>query len=296
MIQSMTGYGKIAFTTSEEKITLEIKTLNSKNLDIHTKIPIHYNEKELEMKKRISEKMIRGKVEFSMICESLKNSEKNQINEKLLKKYYENLKRFYFENVKWYERSIWKLYFLKMAVQFPNVIENQSPQENLEDLDWEKINEALENVLETVVNYRKKEGAALENDFKIHMKTLENLNEEIEVLEKERSEYLKKRLENSVKCLQEKVDLNRFEQEILYYMEKMDISEEKMRLKNHLHYFLEVLEKETAQGKKLGFIVQEMGREINTLSAKANFAPMQKIVVKMKDTLEKIKEQIANIV
>ena len=256
-------------------------------MDIYAKIPSHYSEKELTLKKRIAQKLTRGKIDFCMVSEPLNDTAENQINTNLVKKYMQDLKSFDTEH------KAAAVDFLKIAMQLPDAL--QPSERTLDEAHWQKILVGVDSVLEQTIQYRIQEGKALEKDCKNSVENLERLSEQIEFLDKERLEHVRSRLKKSVAALQIQVEENRFEQEILFYLEKLDINEEKVRLKNHLVYFTQVLEQETAQGKKLGFIAQEIGREINTIGSKANFAPVQKIVVAMKTHLEKIKEQLLNV-
>lgn len=280
----MTGFGKSTVVLPSKKISVEIKSLNSKNLDINSRIPPQYREKELELRKMISKSLGRGKVDFSVFIESTEEENSSQINTPVVKNYISQLKQI----VPGDETEL-----LKMAVRMPDALKvERAALDKNEALTLEK---ALQGALVELNEFRTSEGKALEEELNFRVKNIQELLEQTISLDPERISEVKKRLYKGIEELKEEVDGNRFEQELIFYIEKLDITEEKVRLNNHLRYFLENLDSNDSNGKKLAFISQEMGREINTIGSKANFAPMQKLVVQMKDELEKIKEQILNV-
>jgi uncharacterized protein (TIGR00255 family) len=280
----MTGYGKAETELPQKKVIIEIKTLNSKNLDLNVRIPAIYREKELEIRSNLSRKLIRGKIDFSMYVESTHNQSSNSINKDLVNNYIDQLRSI---AVTTPEST------LQIAMRLPDVLKIE--REELDEKQWKTISKVIDRAIEMVISYRSDEGQVLENDFIKRIKTIQDLSIEINELDKERIQQTKNRLKRSLSELEQSIDENRFEQELIYYLEKLDITEEKVRLNNHLDYFLQQLKSGEFNGKKLGFISQEIGREINTTGSKSNFAPMQKIVVQMKDELEKIKEQLLNV-
>lgn len=284
MIQSMTGYGKTELQLPTKKVTIEIKSLNSKNLDLNVRMPSYYKEKELAVRKQIANNLTRGKVDFSIYVETIGTNVSSEINEDVIKSYMLQLK-----NVS----DASELELLQMAIKLPETL--QSKRETLDEDEWHQIASAIEETLEKIVLYRKDEGEVLKQDFIKRVATIGENLEAVMTIDPERIENVKSRLQKAIAELEARVDENRFEQELIYYLEKFDITEEKVRLKNHLDYFSKELNSETSNGKKLGFISQEIGREINTIGSKANFAEMQKLVVQMKDELEKIKEQNLNV-
>ena len=298
MILSMTGYGKAVATFNEKKISVEIKSLNSKALDLSTRVAPLYREKEMEIRQMIQQKVIRGKVDFAIWIEKDAATEAAPINVALIENYYNQLqnvaKRLGLScqevnggNI----ASDW----MKVLMRMPDVMSRQEIEE-LSDEEWTVVRQAIDDALCALVDFRKQEGAALEKKFKEKIDNIEALMLSIEPYEKARVEKIRARIIDGLKAIPEiEYDKNRLEQELIYYIEKLDISEEKQRLANHLNYFRETMaEVEGGQGKKLGFIAQEMGREINTTGSKSNQAEMQNIVVKMKDELEQIKEQVLN--
>ena len=282
MIQSMTGYGKSIIQLDTKKITLEIKSLNSKNLDINTRFPSIYREKEIEIRRLIARELDRGKVDMSFYIESTTSDTSTKINTGIVANYIEQL-----ETIR-KEADI-----LSIAMRLPDVLKTE--REELDDEEWGVIKSGIVEAIKGLQAYRSSEGKELNNDFEKRIETLNDKLEKIMLLDSERLEEVRTRLKKAISELKQTVDENRFEQELIYYLEKLDITEEKVRLKNHLSYFLSELNSNDSNGKKLGFISQEMGREINTIGSKANFAPMQKLVVEMKDELEKIKEQLLNV-
>lgn len=284
MILSMTGYGKTEIQLPTKKITIELKSLNSKNIDLNVRMPSIYKSKELVIRKKIAKKLVRGKVDFSIYSENLGDNLSTELNQESIKAYMNQLKGI---------SDASDLELLQMAIRLPETL--QSNREELNEDEWKLIDKAIDETIDKIIVYRTDEGKSLKEDFKVRVKNIQNLLEEIIKLDPQRVENVKQKLQKAIADLEVKVDENRFEQELIYYLEKLDITEEKVRLKNHLSYFLEELNDPTSNGKKLGFITQEIGREINTVGSKANFAPMQKMVVQMKDELEKIKEQNLNV-
>ena len=284
MIHSMTGYGKSVLELPTKTIRLELKSLNSKSLDLNMRMPSMYRAKELELRKLIGLQLGRGKVDFSLYVEFNKGEALAKINVEVVKSYMGQLQGI---------SSAAPLELLKMAVKMPDALTTE--REDIDPKEWKLISSELSVVLDRVEEYRKDEGAVLKTDFLKRISNIDALLKTIIDIDPERIEHVRDRLNKGVADLKEKVDQNRFEQELIYYIEKLDITEEKIRLKNHLDYFNKTLNSDDSNGKKLGFISQEIGREINTIGSKANFAPMQKLVVQMKDELEKIKEQLLNV-
>ena len=287
MIQSMTGYGKSILQLPTKKVTIEIKSLNSKNLDLNVRIPSYYKEKELTVRKKLASALVRGKIDFSIYVEMTADETSTMVNHGVVKEYIQQLR-----NVVQTGTSD-DVELLKMAIRMPDALKTE--REELDENEWNLINESITIALKEIVQYRVDEAASLEIDFKERITNIKNYLEEVRALDGERVETVKERLKKAIEDLKVDTDENRFEQELIYYLEKLDINEEKVRLANHLDYFLQTLASEDSNGKKLGFIVQEMGREINTTGSKANFAPMQKAVIQMKNELEQIKEQILNV-
>ncbi len=281
----MTGFGKAVLQLPTKKITLEVKSLNSKNLDINARIPSQYREKELEMRNAIAKKLVRGKVDFSLYIEVTGEENTTKINEEIVKDYIQQLTAIHPNSE--------TLEMMKMAVRMPDALKTVRAEINTTEFD--AIKKGLTQALEAIEKYRIDEGQALEADFNQRIQTIGALLEKVIAMDPERIEAVKERLHKAVSELKEQVDENRFEQELIYYLEKFDITEEKVRLANHLQYFSTNLSTKDSNGKKLGFIGQEIGREINTIGSKSNYAPMQQLVVQMKDELEKIKEQLLNI-
>ena len=289
MIQSMTGYGNTVVAYKDKKIHVEIKSLNSKQLDLQTRIAPLYREKEMECRAMVAEALIRGKVDMSVWIEKESTVDATPVNAALVENYYHQLKDVA-QKVGIPEPEDW-LYTL---TRMPDVL-TKTDVETLEDAEWAIVKGAIEDALKSLVEFRKQEGAALEKKFAEKIDNIAQLLTDIEPYEKGRVEKIKARIEGGLKQIPDvEYDKNRLEQELIYYIEKLDISEEKQRLANHLKYFRETMAEPAGQGKKLGFIAQEMGREINTTGSKSNQAEMQNIVVKMKDELEQIKEQVLN--
>jgi len=287
MIQSMTGYGKSVLQLPTKKVTIEIKSLNSKNLDLNVRIPSYYKEKELSVRKKLASSLVRGKVDFSIFVEMTADETSTTVNHGVVKEYMQQLR-----NVVQTGNSN-DVELLKMAVRMPDALKTE--REELDENEWNLINENIDVAIKEIVQYRVDEAASLEIDFKERITNIKKYLEEVKALDNDRIENVKTRLKKDIDDLKVDTDENRFEQELIYYLEKLDINEEKVRLANHLDYFLETLATPDSNGKKLGFVVQEMGREINTTGSKANFAPMQKAVIQMKNELEQIKEQILNV-
>ena len=289
MIQSMTGYGNVVVSYKDKKIHVEIKSLNSKQLDLQTRIAPLYREKEMECRAMVAEALIRGKVDMSIWIEKESTVDATPVNAALVENYYYQLK-YVAQKVGIPEPQDW-LYTL---TRMPDVL-TKTDVETLEDEEWAIVKGAVADALKNLVDFRKQEGDALEKKFAEKIDNIAQLLVDIEPYEKGRVEKIKTRIEGGLKQIPDvEYDKNRLEQELIYYIEKLDISEEKQRLANHLKYFRETMAEPAGQGKKLGFIAQEMGREINTTGSKSNQAEMQNIVVKMKDELEQIKEQVLN--
>jgi len=289
MIQSMTGYGNAVVAYKDKKIHVEIKSLNSKQLDLQTRIAPPYREKEMECRAMVAEALIRGKVDMSVWIEKESMVDATPVNAALVENYYHQLKEVA-QKVGIPEPEDWMYTLTRM----PDVL-TKTDVETLDEPEWAIVKGAIEDALKSLVDFRKQEGAALEKKFTEKIDNIAQLLADIEPYEKGRVEKIKARIEGGLKQIPDvEYDKNRLEQELIYYIEKLDISEEKQRLANHLKYFRETMAEPAGQGKKLGFIAQEMGREINTTGSKSNQAEMQNIVVKMKDELEQIKEQVLN--
>lgn len=290
MIQSMTGYGKAVVEYEGKKINVEIKSLNSKALDLQTRIAPLYREKEMEIRQMISVAMERGKIDFCIWIEKDDASDNAQpINGKLIENYYKQIQAISAETGIPVPADI-----MVSLLRMPDVM-TKVEQEKLIDDEWKVVKDGIIQALTAITEYRTKEGMALQKKFEEKIENIAALMQEIEVFEKSRVEKIRARIIEGLKNIPEvEYDKNRLEQELIYYIEKLDISEEKQRLANHLQYFRETMSEGHGQGKKLGFIAQEMGREINTTGSKSNQAEMQNIVVKMKDELEQIKEQVLN--
>ena len=285
----MTGYGNAVVSYKDKKIHVEIKSLNSKQLDLQTRIAPLYREKEMECRAMVAEALIRGKVDMSVWIEKESTVDATPVNAALVENYYHQLKDVA-QKVGIPEPQDW-LYTL---TRMPDVL-TKTDVETLEDEEWAIVKGAVADALKSLVDFRKQEGAALQKKFTEKIDNIAQLLADIEPYEKSRVEKIKTRIEGGLKQIPDvEYDKNRLEQELIYYIEKLDISEEKQRLANHLKYFRETMKEPAGQGKKLGFIAQEMGREINTTGSKSNQAEMQNIVVKMKDELEQIKEQVLN--
>lgn len=283
----MTGYGKSVLQLSTKKVTIEIKSLNSKNLDLNARIPSYYKEKELAVRKKLAAALVRGKVDFSIWVEMTADETSTTVNKGVVKDYVQQLRNTLHIGIKD------DVELLKMAVRMPDALKTE--REELDENEWLAIDKHIDEAIKEIVAYRKDEAFSLEKDFEQRIINIKALLEEVKTMDTDRIEKIKKRLRKAIDDLKIETDENRFEQELIYYLEKLDINEEKVRLANHLDYFLETLASPNSNGKKLGFVIQEIGREINTTGSKANYAPMQKVVIQMKDELEKIKEQILNV-
>ena len=291
MIQSMTGYGKTTLELPDKKVNIEIKSLNSKAMDLSARVAPLYREKEMEIRNELSKVLERGKVDFTLWVEK-KDAEQlaTPINQALVEAYYKEIKDIS-DNTGIPEPADWFYTLLRM----PDVMVKNEMQE-VDDEEWCAVHAAIGEAIGHLVEFRKQEGAALEKKFREKIANISRLLDEVAPYEQERVGKIKERIVDALeKTLSVDYDKNRLEQELIYYIEKLDINEEKQRLANHLKYFIQTLEDGHGQGKKLGFIAQEMGREINTLGSKSNHAEMQKIVVQMKDELEQIKEQVLNV-
>ena len=286
----MTGYGRAVVAYNDKKINVEIKSLNSKQLDLQTRIAPIYREKEMEIRQQVSTALERGKVELSLWIEREQGIEATTVNAALVENYYRQLKEIT-SRIGIPQPDDW----LSTLTRMPDVL-TKTDVEVLGDEEWAAARQAVEQAINALVNFRKQEGAALEKKFTEKVDKIERLLAEIEPWEKSRVEKIRQRIIDGLQQISGvEYDKNRLEQELIYYIEKLDISEEKQRLTNHLNYFRETMANGHGQGKKLGFIAQEMGREINTTGSKSNQAEMQNIVVQMKDELEQIKEQVLNV-
>ncbi len=281
----MTGFGKASLQLPTKKITVEIKSLNSKGLDLNTRMPSVFREMELGLRNQISQRLERGKVDFSLYVEVTGEETTSKINVPIIKGYINQMKAV-IPNADETE-------LMKMAVRMPDALKTE--RDEIDENEWKQIQIVIDEALGNIANFRKDEGASLEKEFQLRIANINKLMNEAVSYDAERVETVKTRLRNALDELKVNVDENRFEQELIFYLEKYDITEEKVRLGNHLNYFLETLNGTEANGRKLGFITQEMGREINTMGSKSNHTEMQKLVVMMKDELEKIKEQVLNV-
>lgn len=281
----MTGFGKASLQLSTKKITVEVKSLNSKGLDLNTRMPSVYRENELTLRNLLAQKLERGKVDFSLFVEVTGEETSSKINAPIVKAYISQMKAI-LPNADETE-------LMKMAVRMPDVLKTE--REEIDENEWKQIQTVIDEAIENMVSFRISEGASLEKEFTLRVENIRSYMNQALALDPERIANIKERLQTAIDELKVNVDANRFEQELIYYLEKLDITEEKVRLTNHLDYFLQTLNGSEANGRKLGFITQEMGREINTMGSKSNHAEMQKLVVMMKDELEKIKEQVLNV-
>jgi len=286
----MTGFGKAEFEVNNKKVTIEIKSLNSKQIDINTRTPVLYREKDIEIRKALSDKLVRGKVDFNIYVETLGEESNSKINEPILKGYYNQLSGVSKELGLPVDQTT-----LQSVMRLPDVVKTQ--YETLDEQEWETIYANILSALDDINDFRDKEGQALAADILGNVESIRTLLSEIEPFEQQRIEVIKNRLTDNLEALKMNgsVDQNRFEQELIFYLEKLDINEEKVRLANHCEYFFETANQDGASGKKLGFISQELGREINTIGSKANESNIQRIVVQMKDHLERVKEQLLNV-
>jgi uncharacterized protein (TIGR00255 family) len=285
MIQSMTGFGKASLQLPTKKITIEVKSLNSKGLDLNVRMPSLYREMELGLRNQIAVRLERGKIDFSIFIESTAEQTSTKVNAPIVKGYMEQLKEITYNGD--------DTELLKMALRMPDALKVE--RDEIDENDWVQIQTVVEEAIQKILTFRKDEGMSLEKEFQLRIGNIRQYMTEALALDPERVQAIRDRLQTAISELKVNVDENRFEQELIYYLEKLDITEEKVRLTNHLDYFLETINAGEANGRKLGFITQEMGREINTMGSKSNHAQMQKLVVQMKDELEKIKEQVLNV-
>jgi uncharacterized protein (TIGR00255 family) len=281
----MTGFGKATLQLPTKKITVEIKSLNSKGLDLNTRMPSVFREMELGLRNQISARLERGKIDFSLYIEATGEETSSKINVPIVRGYINQMKAV-IPNADETE-------LMKMAVRMPDALKTE--RDEIDENEWKKIQTVIDEALENIAKFRKDEGVSLEREFLHRIANIMTLMNKAVSYDAERVETVKTRLRNALDELKENVDENRFEQELIFYLEKYDITEEKVRLENHLNYFIETIAGTEANGRKLGFITQEMGREINTMGSKSNHTEMQKLVVMMKDELEKIKEQVLNV-
>jgi len=285
----MTGFGKAIIELDNRKVTVEIKSLNSKQLDLSVRIPNLYKENEMVVRNLLARTLERGKVDFLMYVENLGTETTTQINQNVVEAYYKQIK----ESADKLAVAVPQDWF-QVLLRMPEVLKYEQNEIDVEE--WNKVLGTIKEALDQLSNFRKQEGKMLEKLFEEKIKNISQLLLDIEPFEKERMEKVKARILDSLQKLENvDYDKNRFEQELIYYIEKLDINEEKSRLKNHLNYFLETMNSASGQGKKLGFICQEIGREVNTMGSKSNDADMQQIVVRMKDELEQMKEQVLNV-
>ena len=282
----MTGFGKSTATFSGKKVVVELRALNSKNLDIYLKVPALYKSKEIDIRKMIGQSLDRGKVEAIISIENTGDKQSYGINKSLALRYLNEMKALSSDT------NIDESNLLATVVRLPDVLITE--EADVTEEEWEALKEVISEALQSLIRFRSQEGNSLEEDFRDNIAKIQHLLDLVPNYEQERITAIKERIRKGLEEVAENIDENRFEHELIFYIEKLDISEEKVRLSNHLNYFLETMEKSQAVGKKLGFIAQEIGREVNTLGSKANHADLQKIVVDMKDALEKIKEQILN--
>ena len=281
----MTGFGKATLQLPAKKITVEIKSLNSKGLDLNTRMPSVFREMELGLRNQISARLERGKIDFSLYVEITGEETSSKINVPIVRGYINQMKAI-IPNADETE-------LMKMAVRMPDALKTE--RDEIDENDWKKIQTVIDEALENIAQFRKDEGVSLEKEFLHRIANIMTLMNKAVSYDAERVATVKTRLRTALDELKENVDENRFEQELIFYLEKYDITEEKVRLENHLNYFIETIAGTEANGRKLGFITQEMGREINTMGSKSNHTEMQKMVVMMKDELEKIKEQVLNV-
>jgi len=289
MIKSMTGYGKAECELSQKKITIEIKSLNSKQMDLNTRISLLFREKDLEIRRELSDKLVRGKVDFILYTESLGEDSATKINAGIVSSYYKQLEKISSDlNIPLYDN------ILQTILTLPEVVRNE--REELDDQEWKSILVKIGEAIVALDRFRIQEGAILRQDLVANVNVITTLLAEVDQYEAERVTRIKEKIYDGLKDISiEQMNENRLEQEMIFYLEKMDVNEEKVRLLNHCNYFLETIDLAEPVGKKLGFIAQEIGREVNTLGSKANHLEMQKLVIRMKDALEKIKEQLLNV-
>lgn len=285
MIQSMTGFGKASLQLQNKKVTVEVKSLNSKGLDLSVRMPSVYREMELTLRNQIATALERGKIDFSIFIESTAEQTSTKVNVPIVKAYIAQLREVY--------ELADETELMKMAVRMPDALKTE--RDEIDENDWAIVQTVIDEALKNIKSFRISEGVSLEKEFLHRIANIMTMMNETVALDGERIETVKTRLQAAIEDLKVTLDENRFEQELIFYLEKYDITEEKVRLENHLNYFIETLAGMEANGRKLGFITQEMGREINTMGSKSNHAQMQKLVVQMKDELEKIKEQVLNV-
>ena len=290
MIQSMTGYGRFVAELPEKNVVIEIKSLNSKQLDLNSRIASVYRDRELEIRNYISSQLVRGKIDVIVTSESKDGVGERKIQDGLVKSYFEKFNQLA------QELGVSNVPALELALKMPDVWASDN-QSLASDEEWSKVKQTLEKATSNIVMYRRHEGEALDKDLRRNIQTISDLLASIEPFEKARVGKIREKIEAALQEFIEsdKIDKNRLEQEMIFYLEKLDINEEKVRLAQHCKYFIDTMDNEEYAGKKLNFIAQEMGREINTMGSKSNDADMQRIVVQMKDNLEKIKEQVLNV-
>ncbi|GGD21661.1 hypothetical protein GCM10011343_10100 [Flavobacterium orientale] len=281
----MTGFGKASKQLSTKKITVEVKSLNSKGLDLNVRMPSVYREMELGLRNVISQKLERGKVDFSIYIEVTGEETSSKINVPIVRGYINQMKAV-IPNADETE-------LMKMAVRMPDALKTE--RDEIDENEWNEILKVVNDAMKNIASFRLDEGKSLENEFVTRIENIRNYMNQAVSMDAERIETVKNRLRTALEELEANVDENRFEQELIFYLEKYDITEERVRLENHLNYFIETIAGTEANGRKLGFITQEIGREINTMGSKSNHSEMQKLVVMMKDELEKIKEQVLNV-
>ena len=289
-MKSMTGYGKAVCSLPDKKISIEIKSVNSKQLDISLKLPSTYREKEADIRSLISKKLERGKIDVFVSAEVLGMSTGFSVNKELAKKYYDDLKQLALELDTPLDDDI-----ISVLLRMPDIVKTQSEEPNEEE--WSQIAACIDKAVDAADGCRRNEGEVLRRDMLQRINLIQNNIPKIEAFEKERLLQIRQRIMSNISAFieQEKIDMNRLEQELIYYIEKIDFTEEKVRLQKHCTYFIEIMKENAANGRKLAFITQEIGREINTLGSKANDANIQKMVIEMKDELEKVKEQLLNV-
>lgn len=281
----MTGFGKASVQLPSKKITVEVKSLNSKGLDLNARIPSVYREMELEVRNLVAQTLERGKIDFSIFIENTTEQTSTKVNVPIVRAYVAQLREVYAQAD--------ETELIKMAVRMPDALKTE--REEMDEEEWNDIRKVIDEALVNIQQFRTSEGVALEKEFLHRIANIMTMMNEAMALDGERIINVKRKLTSALDELKVTLDENRFEQELIFYLEKYDITEEKVRLENHLNYFIETLAGKEANGRKLGFITQEMGREINTMGSKSNHSGMQKIVVQMKDELEKIKEQVLNV-
>jgi uncharacterized protein (TIGR00255 family) len=285
----MTGYGKAECELAQKKVTIEIKSLNSKQMDLNTRISLLFREKDLEIRRELSDRLIRGKVDFILYTESLGEDAATKINAGIVKSYYRQLEQIAADLTIQLNDNI-----LQSILSLPEVVKNE--REELNDKEWKLILVKISEAINALDQFRIQEGKVLKQDIIANVQAITSLLSEVDQYEEERVTRIKEKIYDGLKDIAiEQVNENRLEQEMIFYLEKMDVNEEKVRLLNHCNYFLETIELNEPVGKKLGFIAQEIGREVNTLGSKANHIEMQRLVIQMKDSLEKIKEQLLNV-